>query len=216
MASSRPKIILSAAMSLDGKIATRTGDSALSSKIDKKRLHRIRSQVDAILVGKNTVLQDDPMLNVRFVRGKNPIRIVLDSMGQIPTSSRILKTSNTIQTIIAVSEKIPKKNLDRLSKHPVDIVISGKKHVELKTLLKILKKSHIKTILLEGGGTTNWDFVNQGLVDEVIVTISPKLVGGKDAKTLVDGDGFSKISQSLRLNLRKITKQHNEVVLHYS
>lgn len=216
MVKSRPKVILSAAISLDGKIATRMGDSALSSGIDKKRLHKLRTQVDAILVGKNTILQDNPMLNVRYAKGKNPIRIVLDSLGQTPTSSKIIQTSDKIQTIIAVSEKISKKNLDKLAKFPIDIVISGKNRVELKKLLQILGKAKIKTILLEGGGTTNWDFVNQGLVDQVIVTIAPYLVGGKDAKTLVEGEGFVKISKSLRLKLDKITRQKNEIVLYYS
>ena len=102
MVRSRPKVILSAAISLDGKIATRMGDSALSSGVDKKRLHEIRSQVDAILVGKNTILQDNPMLNVRYAKGKSPIRIVLDSLGQTPTNSKIIQTSDKIQTIIAV------------------------------------------------------------------------------------------------------------------
>ncbi|NDB33363.1 MAG: 2,5-diamino-6-(ribosylamino)-4(3H)-pyrimidinone 5'-phosphate reductase [Nitrososphaeria archaeon] len=216
MAKSRPKVILSAAISLDGKIATRMGDSALSSGVDKKRLHKLRTQVDAILVGKNTVLQDDPMLNVRYAKGKSPIRIVLDSLGQTPTSSKIIRTSDKIQTIIAVSEKIPQKNLDKLAKFPIDIVISGKNRVELKKLLDILGQAKIKTVLLEGGGTTNWDFVNQGLVDQVIVTVAPYLVGGKEAKSLVDGDGFAKISKSLRLKLDQVTRQGNEIVLYYS
>ncbi|MEM2159792.1 MAG: 2,5-diamino-6-(ribosylamino)-4(3H)-pyrimidinone 5'-phosphate reductase [Candidatus Nitrosotenuis sp.] len=217
MARSRPKIILSAAISLDGKIATRTGDSELSSRTDKKRVHKVRAQVDAILVGKNTILQDNPMLNVRYVRGKNPIRIVLDSLGQIPTNSKIIQSSHMIPTIIAVSKKASKRNLARLGKFPVEIVIAGKTKVELKPFLKfLLHQKNIKTILLEGGGTTNWDFVRQELIDEAIVTITPYLIGGADAKTLVDGDGFSKISQSMRLNLNKITRKNDELVLHYS
>ncbi|WP_100183064.1 2,5-diamino-6-(ribosylamino)-4(3H)-pyrimidinone 5'-phosphate reductase [Candidatus Nitrosotenuis aquarius] len=215
MASFRPHVILSAAISLDGKIATRTGDSALSSKMDIKRVHKLRSRVDAILVGKNTVLQDDPMLTVRHVRGKNPVRVVLDSMGQIPTGSKIIQTSYDIPTIIAVSKKASRKNLARLGRFPVDVIISGKNKVELKPLLQFLHQAKIRTILLEGGGTTNWDFVNQGLVDEVIVTITPYLVGGQTAKTLVEGEGFSKISKSLRLKLHKIRRQNNEVILHY-
>ena len=216
MASSRPRIILSAAISLDGKIATITGDSALSSKKDKTRLHRLRSQMDAILVGKNTVLCDDPMLNVRYAKGKNPIRIVLDSLGQIPTDSKIIQSSHKIPTIIAVSKKASKKNLARLGKFPVDVVVAGQNKVELKRLLRFLHHKKIRTILLEGGGTTNWDFVNQGLVNEVIVTIAPYLVGGKEAKTLVEGDGFSKIRYSMKLNLSKITRQNNELVLYYN
>lgn len=216
MARSRPHIILSAAISLDGKIATRTGDSALSSKIDKVRLHKLRSRVDAILVGKNTVLQDDPMLNVRYVKGKNPIRIVLDSLAQIPTNSKIIQTSHRIPTIIMVSKKAPKKNLAKLGKFSASIVIAGQRKVELKKLLRSLHQKKIKTLLLEGGGTTNWDFVNQGLVDEIIVTVTPFLIGGKDAKTLVEGIGFSQITKSLRLNLQKVVRQNNEIVLYYS
>ncbi|MGQ0606584.1 MAG: 2,5-diamino-6-(ribosylamino)-4(3H)-pyrimidinone 5'-phosphate reductase [Candidatus Nitrosotenuis sp.] len=216
MVSSRPYIILSAAISLDGKIATRTGDSALSSKTDKRRLHKIRTHVDAILVGKNTVLQDDPMLNVRYTKGKNPIRIVLDSLGQIPTCSKIIQTSHRIPTIIVVSKKASRKNLARLGKFPIDVIIEGQRKVELKKLLKLLHQRRIKTILLEGGGTTNWDFVNQGLVDEIIVTVTPYLVGGKDAKTLVEGVGFSQITKSLRLKLSKVVRQNDEVILHYS
>ncbi|MFM7795434.1 MAG: 2,5-diamino-6-(ribosylamino)-4(3H)-pyrimidinone 5'-phosphate reductase [Candidatus Nitrosotenuis sp.] len=215
MASSRPHVILSAAISLDGKIASRTGDSKLSSLVDKRRVHSLRSKVDAILVGKNTVLQDNPMLTVRHTKGKNPIRIVLDSQAQIPIGSKIIQTSYDVPTIIAVSKKASRKNLARLAKFPVDIIVYGKERVELKPLLKSLYQVKIKTILLEGGGTLNWEFVNQGLVDEVIVTVTPYLVGGKDAKTLLDGNGFSKISRSLKLKLYKIKRQNNEVILHY-
>ncbi len=216
MARSRSHIILSAAISLDGKIATRSGDSALSSKTDKIRLHKLRSRVDAILVGKNTVLQDDPMLNVRYVKGKNPTRIILDSLAQIPTNSKIIQTSHQIPTMIMVSKKAPKKNLTRLGNFAADVVIAGQRKVELKKLLKVLYQRKIRTILLEGGGTTNWDFVNQGLVDEVIVTITPFLIGGKDAKTLVEGIGFSQITKSLRLHLQRVVRQNDEIVLYYS
>lgn len=216
MASSRPHVILSAAVSLDGKIATRTGDSALSSRTDKIRVHKLRSNVDAILVGKNTILQDDSLLTVRYAKGKNPTRIVLDSLGQIPTNSKIVQTSHKIPTIIAVSKKASRKNLARLGKFPLDVIIAGKTKVELKRLLKFLYQKNIRTVLLEGGGTTNWDFVRQGIIDEVIVTVTPYLVGGKDAKTLVEGDGFGQISKSLRLKLGKVVRQDNELVLHYN
>ena len=126
MEKSKPYVILSAATSVDGKIATRTGDSKLSSKQDSVRLHKLRSKVDAILVGKNTVFQDNPLLTVRYTRGKNPIRIVLDSKGTISEKSKILQTSNKIPTIIAVSKKISKSNLDKLYKFPIEIIIAGK------------------------------------------------------------------------------------------
>ena len=105
----RPHIIFSAAITLDGKLATRTGDSKLSSKADKNRVHKLRSKVDAILIGKNTVKIDDPLLSVHHAKKKNPIRIILDSNATIRSSSRILKTCSKIPTIIAVSKKHRKK-----------------------------------------------------------------------------------------------------------
>ncbi|MGQ0771313.1 MAG: 2,5-diamino-6-(ribosylamino)-4(3H)-pyrimidinone 5'-phosphate reductase [Nitrososphaerota archaeon] len=215
MEGSRPRVVLSAAMSLDGKIATKSGDSALSSRQDKVRVHRLRASSDAILVGKNTVNIDDPLLTVRHVRGKNPTRIVLDSCAEILPNSKIIRTAHLVPTIIVVSKNAPKKNLAKLEKYPVKILVVGKNRIDLKRLLQILYKQKIRTILLEGGGTTNWGFVRQGLVDEIIVTITPYIAGGREAKTLVEGDGFSKITNSLKLKLHKIKRQNNEIVLHY-
>src|SRR3989337_912754 len=170
MEKSRPRVILSAAMSLDGKIATKTGDSELSSKQDKVRIHILRSKVDAILVGSNTVKRDDPLLTVRYVKGKNPL----------------------------------------------EIIVIGKNRVNIKSLLKSLSKKKIKTLLVEGGGTVNWEFIKLGLVDELIVTITPYLIGGQNAITLVEGEGFSHIHKSTKLKLKKICQLGNEIVLHYS
>lgn len=216
MAGSRPHITLSAAVSLDGKIATRSGDSAFSSRQDKVRVHKLRAKSDAILVGKNTVEIDDPLLTVRYARGKNPIRVILDSRAEISPNSKIIKTSGSVPTIIAVSKKAPKKNLARLGRHPVQIITAGKDRVDPKKLLQILHKQKIKTILLEGGGITNWEFVQKNLVDKVIVTITPYLVGGNAARSLVEGIGFSKISRAFKLKLEKVKRQNNEIVLYYS
>ena len=122
----RPHVIFSAAITLDGKLATRTGDSKLSSKVDKNRVHRLRSKVDAILIGKNTAKLDDPVLSVHNAKKKNPIRIILDSNATIQNNSRILRTSSKIPTIIAVGERASKKNLQRLEKLPVQIIVCGK------------------------------------------------------------------------------------------
>jgi len=215
MEKSRPKVILSAAMTLDGKIATKTGDSKLSSKKDKVRIHKLRSKVDAILVGSNTVKRDDPLLTVRHTKGKNPLRIILDSKGNIDQKSQIIKTCKKIPTIIAISKKASRKNIDKLKKYPLEIIITGNKLVNIKNLLRILSKKKIKTLLVEGGGTVNWEFVKQGLVDEIIITITPYLIGGKNAITLVDGEGFSLIQKATRLKLKKTCRLENEIVLHY-
>jgi len=215
MESFRPRVIFSAAITLDGKLATRTGDSKLSSKKDKIRIHKLRSKVDAILIGKNTAKIDDPLLSVHNTKKKNPIRIILDSNATICMNSRILKTCSKISTIIVVSKKAQKKNLQKLEKFPIQIIVCGKYIVNIKKLLVILKKKGIKNILVEGGGITNWSFVKENLVDEVIITITPYLVGGMSATTLVDGDGFSNIVKAIRLKLKNVRKIKNEVILHY-
>ena len=215
MEKSRPKVILSAAMTLDGKIATKTGDSKLSSKQDKIRIHKLRSKVDAILVGSNTVKRDNPFLTVRHTKGKNPLRIILDSKANIDKKSQIIKTCKKIPTIIAVSKKASKKNIDKLKKHPLEIIITGNKLVNIKNLLRILSKKKIKTLLVEGGGTVNWEFIKQDLVDEIIITITPYIIGGKNAITLVDGEGFSLINKARKLKLKKTCKSGNEIVLYY-
>lgn len=216
MVKSRPHVILSAAMTLDGKIASKKGDSELSSKQDKIRIHKLRSKVDAILVGSNTVKKDNPILTVRYVKGKNPIRIILDSKGTISLNSKIVRTSKKIHTILAVSKKATKKNIIKLKKHSIEVIVTGENHVNIKNLLKKLSKKKIKTILVEGGGNVNWEFIKEGLVDEIIITVSPYLIGGIDAISLVEGDGFSKIQESPKLKLKKINRFGNEVVLHYT
>jgi 2,5-diamino-6-(ribosylamino)-4(3H)-pyrimidinone 5'-phosphate reductase len=210
-----PYVILSAAISIDGKISTNIGDSKLSSKSDTIRLHKLRSKVDAILIGKNTLLQDDPLLTVRYTKGKNPIRIILDSTGSIPTNSRIIKTSNDVQTIIAVSKKINKKNLLRLQKLPVEVIMAGENSINLKLLLKKLSSKKIKTILVEGGGTVNWEFIKNDLFNELIITLSPFLIGGTDSVSFVEGKGFAKISNSPNLKLKSIKRLKNYLVLNY-
>ena len=215
MEKSNPYVILSAAISIDGKISTIAGDSKLSSKEDHIRLHKLRSKVDAILIGKNTLLQDDPLLTVRYTKGKNPIRIILDSKGTIPINSRIIKTSNKIPTIIAVSKKISKINLLKLKKLPIEIITAGENSVNLKLLMKKLSSKNIKTILVEGGGTVNWEFIKNDLFNELIVTLSPFLIGGTDSISFVEGRGYAKISNSPNLKLKSTKRLKNYLVLNY-
>ncbi|HJM00653.1 MAG TPA: 2,5-diamino-6-(ribosylamino)-4(3H)-pyrimidinone 5'-phosphate reductase [Nitrosopumilus sp.] len=215
MEKSKMHVILSAAISIDGKISTRKNDSKLSSKEDSIRLHKLRSKMDAILIGKNTLLRDDPLLTVRYAKGKNPIRIILDSKGSISKNSKIIKTSDAIPTIIAVSKKITPKNLSKLKKFPVEIIIAGENSVNLKLLLKKLSTKKIKTILVEGGGIVNWEFIKKDIFDELIITLSPFLIGGNSATSLVEGKGFSKIIDSPNLKLKSIKRLKNYLVLNY-
>ena len=216
MEKSRPYVILSGAISVDGKIATKTGDSKLSSKQDSIRLHKLRSKVDAILVGKNTVLVDNPLLTVRHTIGKNPTRIILDSKGILSNKSKILQTSDKVKTIIVVSKQISKLNLKKLNDFPVEIIIAGKNSINIKLLLKKLSEKNFKTILVEGGGIINWEFIKYNIFDELLITISPFIIGGNNAVSLVGGEGFKKISESPNLRLKSTKRLKNHYVLHYA
>ena len=215
MVKSRPYVILSAAITLDGKLGVKNKRTKLSSKNDKIRVHKLRSNVDAVIIGKNTVHLDNPSLTVRYVKGQNPVRIILDSFGTIKSNSKIIQTCNSVPTIIAVSESISEKNLQRLRKFPLNVIICGKNSVNIPQLLRTLLNNGIKRILLEGGGTLNWSFIKKNLIDEAIVTLTPYILGGKDSVSLVEGTGFKNLEVSTKLKLKKIQKNKNELVLFY-
>ena len=211
----KPKIILSAAVSLDGKIGQKNKKIVLSSKSDKIRVHKLRSKSDAILVGKNTVEQDNPLLTVRYVKGKNPTRIILDSHGTIKNSSRIIKTCKSIPTIIVTSKLVSNSNLNRLNKLPIDIIVCGKNQVNITKLVKILYKKGIKNILLEGGGTLNYSFLKKNLIDEMIIALTPYVLGSKNTVNLFEGISFTSLKVKSTLKLKNVKKNANEVVLNY-
>ena len=137
MENCKSMIVLSAAMTLDGKIGQRNKKVVLSSKSDKIRVHKLRSKFDAILVGKNTVEQDDPLLTVRHAKGKNPIRIILDSHGTIKNTSKIIKTAKNIPTIIVTSQLVSKRNFSRLKNLPLDVIVCGKNQVDIRKLKEL-------------------------------------------------------------------------------
>lgn len=210
-------VILNAAMSLDGKISTRRNDSSFSSRKDWIRVHKLRSSVDGIVVGISTVLKDNPMLNVRYYsKGKNPVRIIIDSRARIPLNSRIIRSSKKIQTIVGTTRNAPIRKIKPLKKVGVQVLITGKRKVNIKSLFQQLEKLGLKRILVEGGGEINWSVLKIGLVNELIVSISPVVVGGRNAKTLVEGEGISNITNGIKLKLTRIlTNNKNEIVLFY-
>ena len=210
-------------MSVDGKICTRTGESKISSYDDLERVHKLRSQVDGILVGISTVLKDDPVLNVRFTKQvsnkKDPVRIIIDSRARIPLKSNIVNTAKDIKTIIAVTKNASKYKLDALREKNLNIIIvdEQEKRVNLQETIKQLEtKFGLKKILVEGGGKINWSIINNNLFDELIVTISPMIIGGQKAITLIEGKGFDKIKCCKKLRLLKVYKKNNgEIIIHY-
>ena len=198
----RPFVHLNAAMSLDGKIATYTGDSRMSSPQDLKRVHRLRAGVDAIMVGLRTLINDDPKLTVKFFHGTNPSRIIVDSNARTPLNSYVVRTAKDTPTIIAVTQSAPKRKVGQLEQRGVRVLSCGKgPHVSLKLLLKRLKSFGIRRILLEGGGELNWSMLSQGLVDEVTVAITPRIIGGNESTSLADGKGSALVRDGVRLKL---------------
>jgi 2,5-diamino-6-(ribosylamino)-4(3H)-pyrimidinone 5'-phosphate reductase len=210
------KVIINAAMTIDGKIATASGDSAISSKEDWKRVHKVRAASDAIMVGISTVLVDDPRLTVRHVRGRNPARIIVDSKGRIPSRSRILRSAHEQKTLIAVSEQAKEADIIRIKKTGALVIVAGRDTVDLKALFLFLKKAGFKHVLVEGGGELNWSVLDLGLADELVVTVAPRVAGGRLATTLVEGDGYDRISQGPKLALMNVERTRaGELVLHY-
>ena len=207
-------------MTVDGKIATTSGDSAISSRDDLIRVHKLRASADGIIVGISTVLADNPRLTVRLagkrVKRKDPARIVIDSTGKIPLDSRILLTASRIKTIVAVTKLAHIDTLRKIKKTGAIVIVSGRQTVNLKEVFSIIKRMGIRKILVEGGGEINWSLLRLGIVNELIVTIAPKIVGGRQATTLVEGQGYRRISQGIKLHLKQAQIQNNgELVLHY-
>lgn len=212
------KIIINSAMSVDGKISTISGDSKISSKEDLIRLHKLRSKVDAIMVGINTVIIDNPMLNVRLndSKKKSPSRIIIDSTGKIPLNSKILQSASNISTLIIVTKEANKGIIKKINSLGAKVLVMGTKSVNLRKLFNILYEMGYRKILVEGGGELNWSCISSGLLTDLILTISPKIIGGKKAITLVEGTGYSKISNAVNLRLFRVTKNKNdEIIIHY-
>ncbi len=205
-------------MSIDGKISTRRNDSSFSSRKDWIRVHKLRSSVDGIVVGISTVLKDNPMLSVRHNSSgtKDPVRIIIDSKAKIPLDSRIIKSSKKIVTIVGTTHYASTRKINLLKKAGVHVLFSGKRKVNIKNLFQQLENLGLKRILVEGGGEINWSVLKIGLANELVVTISPVVVGGRNAKTLVEGEGVSNVTNGIKLKLLKtLINNKNEIVLFY-
>ena len=208
-----PFVILKYAMTLDGKIATYTGASRwVTGEAARAHVHRMRNRYHAIMVGVGTVLADDPMLNVRVEGWKSPVRIVCDSSLRIPLDSQIVRSAKEYRTIVAYAgqeenEEITEK-IERLHAKGVDTVCcpDEKDQIDLKKLMTYLGNEGIDSILLEGGGTLNDSALRAGIVKEVHCFIAPKLFGGKNSKTPVQGIGIGLPSEALKLKCTDICR----------
>ncbi len=210
----KPWVVMKYAMTMDGKICTRTGDSRwISGPESRQYVHRLRRSLSGILCGIGTVLADDPMLNVRLEDdpdARQPIRLVLDRRLRLPLDSMLVRTARQIPVIAVHSANAPQANIDAL--HDADV-----QTWQCDTIADLLQRAgqeRIDSILVEGGGTVNDSFLREGLVNEVYAFVAPKLVGGIHAKTPIEGLGLAKLNEATVLNNIEVTRVGNDILLH--
>ena len=205
-----PFVILKSAISLDGKIATASGESQwITSQASRLKGHEIRDQVDAILVGVGTVLRDNPSLTTRTPerQSKDPIRIVVDSRGRTPPKAKIFNPDSNAGTLIVVTEHASPQRIEGLKAAGADVLVVEEKEerVCLKTLMRELGRKEITSVLIEGGGEINASALQAGIVDKIMFFIAPKLIGGKDAPGPIGGKGVAHLSEAFELGDVKTT-----------
>lgn len=205
----QPWVTAKWAMTLDGKIATSTGDSKwITNKQSRQRVHLLRKNNMAILCGIGTVIADDPMLNVRLSEEtmqrldikehevRHPIRIVADRQARIPMESQLVSTAHEYPTIVVYGNSADEEKLQQLRDAGVTLW-------NCNTLTELVQRAgaeKIDSILLESGGTLSEAFLREGLVDEVVAFVAPKIIGGKSARTPVEGEGVTLMSEAIELD----------------
>ncbi|MDD5681016.1 MAG: bifunctional diaminohydroxyphosphoribosylaminopyrimidine deaminase/5-amino-6-(5-phosphoribosylamino)uracil reductase RibD [Candidatus Omnitrophica bacterium] len=205
-----PFVTVKIAESLDGKIATKTRDSKwISNEKSRQYVHKLRSRVDAIMVGARTVIKDNPLLTSRIsnkdrrqkTEDQRPIKIIVDSMLKIPSNAKIFSRKSPAKVIIATTKKAPKDRINKFEKIGAEIIVlkdvAGK--ADLAQLMKELGKREITSVLVEGGGELIGSLVDAKLVDKFLFFVTPKIIGGRDAITSVEGEGAEKVKQGLIL-----------------
>lgn len=212
----KPFVVLKAAMTLDGKIATATGQSKwITNETSRAYGYKLRDIYDGIMVGINTVIEDNPMLTSRVDGGKNPIRIVVDSSLKIDINANVVQDKSA-KTIVATTDKADKDKILKLQAQDVDVIVVDKDKsdkVDIEKLLDILGQQNICSILVEGGATLSGSFVAKKLVDKVYFFIAPKIIGGKEAKTPVAGTGILNLQEALALKDIQIEKLEEDVLI---
>ena len=213
-----PFVILKSAISLDGKIATASGESQwITSEASRLKGHEIRAQVDAILVGIGTVLQDNPSLTTRLPDKKNedPIRVIVDSHGRTPLGAKVFNPNSNAGTLIAVTEKAPLEKIEALKTAGADVLIIEAQagRVCLSTLMQELGRREITSVLIEGGGEINAAALEAGVVDKVMFFVAPKLIGGRDAPGPIGGRGIAHLAETFELHRIKATQIDSDFLI---
>ena len=211
----KPYVVMKYAMTMDGKIAAYTGESKwVTGEAARIHVQEQRLKYTGIMVGVGTVLADDPMLTCRLENSRNPVRIICDSHLRTPLTSKIVRTAETIPTILASSSKDQQKikNYEELGCQ-VLYVPEKNGHIDLNRLMELLGAAKIDSILLEGGGSLNWSALESGIVQKVQTYIAPKLFGGEEAKTPVEGKGFPDPASAVLLKNSEIIRLGDDFLI---
>ncbi|KUK54423.1 MAG: Riboflavin biosynthesis protein RibD [Desulfotomaculum sp. 46_296] len=214
----RPFVMLKTAMSVDGKIAARTGDSRwVTGPEARSWVHVLRNLYDAVLVGINTVLADDPLLTVRLPgeKGKNPVRVVVDSLARTPLNSQVLSQLAEAPTIIATTGGAGVQKIARLKETGAEVLVvpGDGPRVDLKRLMADLAGREITSVMIEGGGEINASALESGLVDKVIWFIAPKIVGGRLSPGPVGGRGITLMADAAQIENLTVTRFGEDICL---
>lgn len=223
IATKTPYVVLKFAMTLDGKIATRTGASKwITGEAARNHVHQLRGRYAGILAGIGTVLADDPMLNCRIDGAHQPLRIILDSHLRIPMGSRLVRSAKEYPLLIVCNESIRDREegasrIQKLEEAGAKVWTLPEKngHPDLNVLMQRLGEEKIDSVLIEGGGTVNEAALKAHIVHHVYAYIAPKIFGGEDAKTPVEGSGIRLPQECAKLRLAKITVLLNDMLLEY-
>lgn len=219
-----PYVILKYAMTMDGKIAAYTGESKwISNETSRLDSQKLRNRVSGIMVGIGTVLTDNPMLNCRIEGGHNPTRIICDSNMRINIDSNIVKTSKDIKTILVVRNGLKThmgaidSKYNELVRHGVEVIFVDEKDgsIDLNSLMNMLGEMGIDSVIVEGGGTLNYSMVKSDLVNEIMIYMAPKILGGKDALTAVEGQGFETPDTAAEFKLVETKIFEGDILLRY-
>jgi diaminohydroxyphosphoribosylaminopyrimidine deaminase/5-amino-6-(5-phosphoribosylamino)uracil reductase len=198
-----PFVTLKIAQTLDGKIATATGESKwITGEQAREEGHKLRDVNDAILVGVNTVLQDDPSLTTRIPKGRDPLRIIVDTKLRTPLKSKVITQRSSAKTLIAALDIMPKDRLVKLLDAGAEILIvrGSKGRVDLRSLMKMLGGMGVTSVLIEGGAEVNASALRSGIVDKVVMFIAPMLMTGTNSLCSIGGDSPVKLAQAVRLS----------------
>lgn len=210
-----PYVVMKYAMTMDGKIATRFGRSKwITGEVARRRVQEDRHRYSGIMVGVGTILTDDPLLTCRLPDCKNPVRIICDSQLRTPLESQVVQTAGKVPTIIATSSsnKAPAQ-LYREAGCELLWLPSRDGHIDLRELMAALGAKEIDSVLLEGGGTLNWSALQSGIVNKVQAYVAPKLFGGAEAKSPVEGIGVVSPDHAFRLASTLVTQLGDDILI---